>query len=216
MAKKIEQEQILDGLTGREETIEERIQSDSQIKYIKMGTHGANALMTSPSQEQTGKMLSRVPACQGVDSIREQTRTLAKMVALTCNERRVEEYPDRIGFNVSNKLYLDLIFSVLNYMTETKYKGDKRISSSENSDSIGTEGFNLGELHIGGQVANFELTPIIRVKVEELVSMAGLDPKFRRNVERVESAMEDLSRQVYFLAYNRPKRDRKTGKNPVR
>ena len=210
------------GRTGnnvRETTI--RSSSDN---LIKMGRHGAEMIMTS-DPEKNERMLSEVGLPDGMSptTIEERLRLVKRLIATSMGLAQETEtnIPDRIGFNLTNQAERDVLFGVLKLMTDTDYKGNVKVPTSEvlRRDGGGKpdtaieadmNGYQLvaTETHIGGAYENIPSTPVLIIGQSELVRAVGYDPNISSDRERVAQAVVSLATKQNFLMWTRPSRDK--------
>lgn len=202
-------------------------------KEFKISKHGAD-MMTRPPRKKQEEMLSRVSLPDEGScvprTIEERTQIFAQLIArsIGLNQfEKLEDCPDRIGFNLTNKAQRAVLFSVLQLLTRTNYQGDLQIPNSvgvktafqdeqkrNNPDRISqalTNGFEttIGKNHIGGALQNIPSTPVLRMTQRDLVIMSGYDPDINGDVYQIAEAVLDLATKQNFLMWTRIKRDNK-------
>lgn len=207
-------------------------------KEVKISKHGAD-MMTRPPRKKQEEMLSRVSLPDEGScvprTIEERIQIFAQLIArsIGLNQyERLEDCPNRIGFNLTSKAQSSVLFSVLQLLTRTNYQGDLQIPNSvgvktafqdeerrNNPERISqalTKGFEtaIGKNQIGGAMANIPSTPVLRITQRDLVIMSGYDPDVNGDVYQVAQAVLDLATKQNFLMWTRIKRDNKG--NPIK
>ena len=169
-------------------------------KEVKISKHGAD-MMTRPPRKKQEEMLSRVSLPDEGScvprTIEERIQIFAQLIArsIGLNQyERLEDCPNRIGFNLTSRAQSSVLFSVLQLLTRTNYQGDLQIPNSvgvktafqdeerrNNPERISpalTNGFEtaIGKNQIGGAMANIPSTPVLRITQRDLVILSGYDP----------------------------------------
>lgn len=204
---------------------------------IKISRHGAEMIQTrNPQREE--QMLSRLTlpdnAKQSPMTLQERTKTAMRVISQATGIKLSEnesEWPDKIGFNLSNEMQKNVLFVVLKRMTETDYKGDYQIPNEtvigrtyknnvrggiEQSSMKMTSGYELAKSHIGGAYQNIPNIPVLKLSVSDLIQdvvrFTGLSDteENRWSVsQKVKDAVGHLARDMHFLMWTRIKRDNK-------
>lgn len=203
------------GRTGEERT-------STEGKFIKVGRHGAERLMTSDPQKDE-KMLRGVALPQGVpepQTLEERLKLVKRLIAQSMGVQDIESgVPDRLGFNITNQAERDVLFGVLKLMTDSDYRGEFQVPTTqvlrqkfeENTRPVEaqTKGFEVLSTHIGGAYENIESVPFVRITQKSLIEAIGYDPESQSDKARVGGAVRDLAMKQNFLMWTRFKRDDK-------
>ena len=207
------------------------METTSTGKEIKIAKHGAD-MITRPPVKKQEEMLSRVslPSPDQPRTTEEKVQVFAHLIARSTGLNqfeRLEDCPDRIGFNLTSKAQRAVLFSVLQILTRTNYQGHLQIPNSvgiktayqdegkrNNPERISqalTQGFDttIGQNHIGGAMANIPSTPVIRITQKDLTIMSGYNPEINGDVSQIAQAVVDLATKQNFLMWTRIKRDNK-------
>lgn len=197
-----------------------------KAKGTKISKHGADMLTGLPRKKQE-EMLSRIILPDDnprttKERIQIFSQLVARSIGLTQFENK-EDCPDRIGFNLTNQVQMNVLFAILKRMTENNYKGEKKIPNS-----IGVKNAYTGERNnpnkiedalskgfetpivknqIGGALKNISETPVWRFTQKEIVSLSGYNPEKGSEVQRVAEELVNLSYKQNFLMWTRYKRD---------
>jgi len=207
--------------SGRTKTRKTR---SSSSEHIKIGRHGAEMIMTS-DPEKNERMLSQVELPEGMSpaTIEERIKLVKNLIARSMGINPEEtNIPDRIGFNLTNQAERDVLFGVLKLMTDTDYKGDIKVPTSEvlkgdknpkpdKAIEADMNGYQLiaTQTHIGGAYENIPSTPVLIIGQSELVRSIGYDPDISSDRERVAQAVVNLATKQNFLMWTRYSRDKK-------
>lgn len=192
-------------------------------KYVKVGRHGAERLMTSdPLKDE--QMLRGVGIPEGVPepmTLEERLKLVKKLIAQSMGVQNIEgDVPDKIGFNITNQAERDVLFGVLKLMTDSDYRGEFQVPTSQvlNKEFEGrerpvkaqTEGFQVASgTHIGGAYENIESVPFVRISQANLITAIGYNPDSQSDRERVAQAVLTLATKMNFLMWTRFKRNDK-------
>lgn len=188
--------------------------SGKKKDYIKVGRHGAEALVPNP--EENEKMMSKF-VFKGNSPIttKEKIRRVRELISYAMGIDPDEApVPDKIGFEISDDSQRRVLFGVLNMMTETNYQGNFTIPYDDVPNNPvklknNKEEVVLGSSNptIGNPYKNIDRFPVLRNTKRELMQGCGFDPDDKNDQRLFSKAYTALWTDRYFLMWKRFKRN---------